>query len=51
MLALIAVVAFVFAFVLKLTGSALGVLDVEAFVIVGLAFTAAHLAHPIPWRR
>jgi hypothetical protein len=51
MLALVAVIAFVFALVLKLTGSALGVLDAEAFVIIGLGFVAAHLAHPIVRRR
>ena len=51
MLALIALVCFAIAFILKLTGSAVGSLDVEAFTILGLAFVAGHLAHPIALRR
>jgi hypothetical protein len=50
-LALIAVVCFAVAFVLKLVGSSVGSLDVEAFIILGLAFVAGHLAHPIALRR
>lgn len=51
MLALVAVIAFVFAFVLKITNAALGDFDYMAFVVIGLAFVAAHLAHPIALRR
>jgi hypothetical protein len=50
-LALIALICFAIAFVLKLVGSAVGSLDVEAFVILGLAFVAGHMAHPIAIRR
>ena len=48
MFALAALICFAVAFVLKLVGTDLGAFDL---VILGLAFVAAHLVHPLDWRR
>ena len=51
MLAIIAIVCFAVAFVLKFLAVATGSVDLVALlVIAGLAFVAAHLAFPLPRR-